>query len=393
MCLIIHQPAGKEVGFDILDDAWKANSDGVGYTFINPERKSIKARRYMEYDKFLTTYKKDLERFGDDTDFLIHFRLATHGKKTKENVHPFEVDRTTMMVHNGIIHDMPKHDSWSDTKLFNEYVLKKLPENWLDNPYMCKMVEEYIGWSKVVFLTNNPNLEQNVYFLNKDSGYEYKDLWLSNKTGLTCTWGTTKVHQPSGIGYNNEYAAYPYTRDDYIWDLSKYGRSDQDSQIGIAKAASKTLVEMRRDQGLDPHGYFTDHQAKKSICLGCETTISPLSGKCYCFRFICVDCEQLVAWCDCKGWSDDMVLFDPPIGAFEKAIALETRYETTKREWEDVTEKEQSTLIVPIVENLALNGDLALARTFTEIGFDLDVLIPEELWDEVWGTTPKLEAN
>ena len=57
-------------------------------------------------------------------------------------------------MHNGIIGGLDHDKDKSDTRTFNDTVLKKLPDNFLDNDGIMSLVESYIESSKLVFLDN-----------------------------------------------------------------------------------------------------------------------------------------------------------------------------------------------------------------------------------------------
>jgi hypothetical protein len=75
---------------------------------------------------------------------------------------------------------MPKCDQHSDTWYFNEEILKQLPEGWMYNTAIHKLIEPFISWSKIAVL----NITNEVLILNESSGvWDQEDgNWYSNTT-------------------------------------------------------------------------------------------------------------------------------------------------------------------------------------------------------------------
>jgi hypothetical protein len=71
----------------------------------------------------------------------------------------------------------------SDTSMFNDTILKRLPSDFIRNTGICDLIEESIGTSKLVFLDNkgqylisNENLghwDGNVWYSNDSYRYQY----------------------------------------------------------------------------------------------------------------------------------------------------------------------------------------------------------------------------
>lgn len=140
----------------------------------------------MDKDTFILKYLEDHAIHGMHSPFILHVRIATHGSVTLANCHPFIVpsdEGDTVMMHNGIISNMDdavKGTDLTDTQGLIANVLVDLKDTWLDSPYLCEYIEEFIGYSKLVFLTNNSNLDYDLYILNEDLGVWHKDIWYSN---------------------------------------------------------------------------------------------------------------------------------------------------------------------------------------------------------------------
>lgn len=180
MCLAILTQPGAELDMDAIKRAWKANPDGGGFAFT-ADGEHITIRKFLRLKDMREGLLKAHRRFGKVSPFIIHFRLATHGSTTLANVHPFKVRDDLVMVHNGII-NVKCFDDRSDSKVFAEDWLTDLPADWLDNHVLTMLVEDFIGWSKLVFLSTDPGLDHDWYILNEHDGHwnDERTIWYSN---------------------------------------------------------------------------------------------------------------------------------------------------------------------------------------------------------------------
>jgi len=126
---------------------------------------------------------KDAYEPHKNKECILHFRIGTHGGKTPENTHPFLIDDTLGMVHNGIINkvacDVDKN--MSDTWHFVEKFLKKFhklnSQFWLE-PEFKDLIESYIFGSKLILMDNEGNCD--IY--NESAGYWDCECWFSNQS-------------------------------------------------------------------------------------------------------------------------------------------------------------------------------------------------------------------
>lgn len=176
MCIAIYQPADTEdLSKETLKTCWKNNQDSMGFMYA--ENGHIETYRTLKrFSKFVKQYRRVREK---GVDMVLHFRIGTHGDDTIDNCHPFKVNKHLYFVHNGIIDATtpgPK-DSRSDTRIFNDRILKKLPNNWLEKECFVELVAEYIGYSKLVFMDS----EGDVSLINPELGeWDKQGIWYSN---------------------------------------------------------------------------------------------------------------------------------------------------------------------------------------------------------------------
>lgn len=179
MCIAIGKPKGLHIDKDTLLNCWIANPDGCGYAYADKNFNVI-IKKFMTFNEFYDSYKIDDELYGDKSDMLIHFRITSRGATKIENCHPFQINNKMAFIHNGTISAMPidtKHH-YSDTFIFNELVLKKLPKNWEDSEGTKLLIEEMIKYSKIVMLHTIKGL----YFFNEQAGKWHEGIWYSNSS-------------------------------------------------------------------------------------------------------------------------------------------------------------------------------------------------------------------
>lgn len=213
MCLLVLQKQKAKIKEDYLKNAYEGNSDGVGYSYVDDDK--VITKKYRKYNKFLKNWKKDVRELGDATPFLLHFRLATHGlDEGTINVHPFTIRQGLVFAHNGIINEVDEDKKLSDTQVFNRDILKHLKKSFLKDTIQIKLLEGFLGSSKLVFLNNDKSYK----ILNEELGHWVKDVWFSNSS--------YKDRMVSYGGYQT-YGGYNYmgsTR--YAWDNELSNRDD-----------------------------------------------------------------------------------------------------------------------------------------------------------------------
>ena len=141
MCLIIDKPAGVDVPRDIIASAMEYNPDGVGIMFGGEVKRYLRIKpRKLE---------RILNRLG--VPAAIHFRWATHGTVTHDNVHPFPVRPgpagapVAYLMHNGVMSKYAppggKSAAVSDTRYFVSTFLEPLAASGIVCPKMIENEE------------------------------------------------------------------------------------------------------------------------------------------------------------------------------------------------------------------------------------------------------------
>lgn len=175
MCIIILNTKGK-LPKETLKTCYENNSDGMGLMFS--DGKKLQSHKELKnFDSFYEVYAKIRER-NPKANIGLHFRIKTHGMVNLENCHPFEVNPKLYFMHNGIIRIESKNPNLSDTFVFNERILKGLKRNFLNNHSIIELIENYIGYSKLLFMNNKGEYK----IINENLGVWKSENWFSNYT-------------------------------------------------------------------------------------------------------------------------------------------------------------------------------------------------------------------
>ena len=252
MCIAILNTPNVTFPKSLISNCWENNSDGAGLIYTNAGT-LYTFKELDSVDKFYNHYI-DVRRRFPKSKIVLHFRIGTSGGINLDNCHPFSVDKNLAFVHNGIIQDLnginPKK---SDTNLFNEMYLQKMPAGFEANKAIMDLIGEYISYSKLIFL----NAKNEAYVVNEDLGKEdekYPNCWFSNTTYKPSAYydrGGVKVWKKAdeGKGYGGGYyGGWDEVGDEFDNDAWAVESNFYDSYSGVpieeAQARYKVLDEM-----------------------------------------------------------------------------------------------------------------------------------------------------
>ena len=177
MCLIIDKPEGTSVPELWLSNAVKNNEDGWGIMWA--EGGKVRVEKGFR-EKGLKKWAGKLT----EKHALIHCRLATSGKKSVENCHPYPAGNGVWMMHNGIISIPSSNEDWSDTKHFVEYCVKPMLAKYpgmYGTPLFDGLLSYFVGnGNKLAFMDGKGEVQ----IVNKRQGVEREGMWLSNSFGI-----------------------------------------------------------------------------------------------------------------------------------------------------------------------------------------------------------------
>ena len=183
MCLLIKADAGQIIPKEHLKNGWRENPHGAGFAFAK-DGKVLVRKGFRRFKDFWRTYR-DFQQYPK----IVHLRYGNVGSLSMDNCHPFQVDSDLVFAHNGTISITSTrkdlHGQWSDTRIFNELILKDLrkrDKNFLENSSWRWMLSNSIGYSNLVFLDS----EGKFTIINKSMGELDTEtgIWYSNKDYL-----------------------------------------------------------------------------------------------------------------------------------------------------------------------------------------------------------------
>lgn len=199
MCIIIHREQGSNVPNNVLDYNRTKNPDGFGISWRDEYGVHVEKFSPKEYDDFHALLKR-LDR-DPSIEYTAHYRLATHGAPCKELSHPFTYEDPEVgpvhVFHNGIIRISTRQGE-SDTSQFVKDILAKMPSQWWKNPALVYLVEEAIGYSRLLLMTNDETIRLD----GGKSWTKQGGIWYSTDPGPS-KWlpkGGTKYVPTSGKG-------------------------------------------------------------------------------------------------------------------------------------------------------------------------------------------------
>lgn len=231
MCIAIYNPNNVTLKKKVLKNCWDNNTDGAGMLYLDGG--VLKVHKEMtNFNNFYSFYQ-DVRRNHSKSHIVLHFRISTHGKINETNCHPFLVNNKLGFVHNGIISNSPYSKDFSDTYMFNEHILQKLPSDFLHNDALTELITEYIGTgSKLIFFDDT----NQAYIFNEKAGVWDNGCWFSNTTykysgyrdygGFSVPKSTTYAYDYS---YNKAIGKWERALKEDIEDTSSWNTLSSDS--------------------------------------------------------------------------------------------------------------------------------------------------------------------
>lgn len=267
MCLIVHRPVtikgtgkrsrarGSNIPNGTIDYARRHNPDGFGIAWRDSKKGQLIYAKYAPTQ--FAEFETRLKEVDKDTtqEYVAHWRFATHGPACLRLSHPYSyVDKnlgTVLLFHNGIISPVDTRKEESDTEVFVRDIASKLPSRWWANVAIRALVDEFIGWSRLVIMTPSETVN-----LHEDRGDWDGGLWYSS------AW-KDKVYPTaySGKGWENyrsssDYHYDPETGDfenewgemkDKVWHPSaKSAYLDGDAEDWEGVTVSGTIITPER---------------------------------------------------------------------------------------------------------------------------------------------------
>ena len=220
MCIAIVKPKDKTISKETLQTCFENNPDGAGFAYVKDKR--IIIYKAMDFNKFYEEYSSH----ENESNMLIHFRIATHGGVNLDNTHPFKLNDRMVLIHNGVIsgYGEKKEGGLSDTRDFINKVIGNISYKMWKSPYFRELVGHAIGGSKLAILDNKGN----TIIINKDKGVWDDGVWYSN------TSYKPKAIKPVTEDYDYDYYHYGY-----------YTYNRDTSKLTASKAYNKSATTTR----------------------------------------------------------------------------------------------------------------------------------------------------
>ena len=235
MCLLVEQTTTTNFSDEFLTDVYTKNKDGIGIMFAEAGQVIVKKLLPKNAAEFIEFYRQ----YAEGRNCIWHARMQTHGDIDLEICHPYMVTESIWMAHNGILssgndNDKTKSDTWHFIRNILQPVLAYEPDRILNPEYQAFLGSLIGGTNKFGFMTRHGD----TVIINRDSGIEYNDAWLSN----TYAWSPSKFGVKtaysgtySGTYYGNRWGNY---YDSYDWDA---GYSYTRGSLQTAKATGATV--------------------------------------------------------------------------------------------------------------------------------------------------------
>lgn len=192
MCLIFTHHPDTELDEEWIANFWGHNSDGIGVMFADTTEEGL------PFVNVIKTIAKDeneawafYRQHIKGRKCVVHFRMATHGDVTEDQVHPYTVaedaaGRMTLgIMHNGVLacgnsFDKTKSDTWHFTRWFLKPLLADDHgghADLLNKSAFIDMLGTYIGDSnRFVFMDDTGE----VTIVNEHEGVRWRGMWLAN---------------------------------------------------------------------------------------------------------------------------------------------------------------------------------------------------------------------
>ena len=242
MCIILFKPKGAELpDEEILKKCYINNPDGAGIAIQRDNKIIIK--KSMKWRKF-NKFQKHNTNIGDN--IVYHFRIATHGQVTTENVHPFIITRDkqelnnsytttekSILAHNGIISLLAdKKETKSDSKLLALLLADQDVNKILFSKGIKDLIKVMIEDDRLIVMDNKGN-----YYLLGDFN-QNKGIFYSNHSwkwkAILSYYNTYDDWKDKDDAYNQDYVT-PYGAVKTIKAIFPENQDTIDEQIKKAK--------------------------------------------------------------------------------------------------------------------------------------------------------------
>lgn len=215
MCIIVFKPSGEKMPKrKRLMKCWENNPDGAGYMFPSNNQVIIK-KGFMDYSDFIQSLQDDYKKYGEQTPFVLHFRISTQGGVKKGLTHPFpfsnnmeDMKKTRVkcqigVAHNGII-DLTTESYWkrkevdyNDTMKFIAEYMTLIIDNfdWHKNKGKVKLIERLISGSRMAVMDGLGHTELIGNWVEDDGIFYSNNYYKEPRVKYSYNSTTTKLNE------------------------------------------------------------------------------------------------------------------------------------------------------------------------------------------------------
>jgi len=297
MCIIAAIPTGVTISKETLNRCWVNNPHGGGFVCTDGAQVLI-YKEMKSFENYWASFEAARNKYPDSS-FICHFRISTHGKINEENCHPFFVTGKIAFCHNGIISNAPTSKDCSDTVMFNETILKNLPDGFLENIATLALVKQYIGYgSKLAFITH----DNRTIFVNESAGVWDAGIWYSNTGYKESNYFDMGGERVSYYPSNGKQGNLSYPTGGYPPNYSDRKNAKKQAKNGLKNGAKqvKDLIDGISDKNVRVFGgqelvdsyNFNVIERYKKPCNFCDAPLSTYAEK---DAGICIKCADKYA--------------------------------------------------------------------------------------------------
>src|SRR5437660_7803104 len=157
MCLAILLPHDAKLSKEHASAGFSRNREGAGFAYIH-KNKVIVEKGFFDFDEFWQRFNEIQQK--NTKPKLVHFRIATCGKVNEQNCHPWKLNDSAALIHNGTFDEFKDEpERISDTGLFVEKRLLPIFSKYkypLPNKGLSWMLEKVISNQKVAIIYQPP---------------------------------------------------------------------------------------------------------------------------------------------------------------------------------------------------------------------------------------------
>lgn len=181
MCLIVvikrdSKEASINFALSELSIKWAMNDDGAGYAYARNGQVRI-VKPFWKLSRLKKCLIRDIKKYNEKSDFVVHLRMATHGKRDRLNTHPHPIAKGRLaLAHNGILTGFGLADKrYSDTVEYCRSLKSADPKVITSQVFREAMATQIGDHNKFAII----NGEGHTFIINASAGRWENGSWFS----------------------------------------------------------------------------------------------------------------------------------------------------------------------------------------------------------------------